>query len=98
MVLYELCNQFTEIALWTEPDMHDIRQNTTYGIAVVARVLSPDAFKSLVPNCMQAIELVLSHPEAESEEVLAAVENAMIALGTLALLHTKVEAHVNKFL
>lgn len=78
--------------------MHDVRQNAAYGIGVVARVLSPEAFKTLLPNCMKAIELVLSHPEAHGEEALAATENAVITLGVLALMHTKQEVHVNKFL
>jgi len=100
MLLYELCAKFAEICNWTttDSDMLDVRQNTAYGIGSIAKVLSPAQFKTLLPGCQKAVDLVLSHPEAAGEEAQAATENALITLGVLALLHTKEEAHVSRFL
>ena len=100
MVLYELCARLAEICNWTtgESDMQGIRQNTAYGIGVVARALAPAQFKTLLPDSQRALELVLSHPDANGEEAQAATENAWITVGVLALLHTQDEAQVTKFL
>lgn len=98
MELYQLCNQFADIALWTEPDMPVVRQNAACGIALMARVLPPACFKSLVPNCLSALEKILAKPDTEGEDELAAVENAMTALGVLALKQTKDEGQLNRFL
>ena len=100
MLCYELCAKFAEICNWTtaDSDMLDVRQNTTYGIGAIARVLPPAQFKTLLPGSQQALDLVLSHPEAATEEVQGATENALITLGILALLHSKEEAQVSRFL
>lgn len=50
--IIQLCQQFVEILLWTKPDMADVRQNAIYGIAVFAKNLNQNAFKSLLPNVM----------------------------------------------
>jgi hypothetical protein len=68
MMIYELTTQFTEIIQWCKPDMIDVRQNLAYGIGVMARHISQDAFKSLVPSAVAAIEHVLSGADASSEE------------------------------
>lgn len=73
----------------SDSDALGIRQNTAYGIGVVARALPPAQFKTLLPGCQRALELVLSHPEANGEEAQAATENAWITVGVLALLHTQ---------
>lgn len=74
--------------------MYDVKQNCLYGISVVAKKMSPESFKSLVPKSMQCVEKVLTNPNAYSEDALSATENTIIALGTLSLLHTKESAHV----
>lgn len=98
MFLYSSCATFAELALWSEADLHDLRQNLGYGIGVFAKLLPPDAFKSLLPKCMEALELFFSNPEAESEDVLPVTENALTSYGILALFHTKDASHVTKFL
>jgi len=98
MLLYQLCGQFAEIGAWAEEDMPDIRQNAACGIAVIAKILAPDSFKSLVPNCLKALERILSVEATEDEDALAAVENAWTALGVLALYQTKDDTQLNKFL
>ena len=98
MMVYELCAQFVEITLWSKPDMTDVRQNTSYGIGVMAKHLNEAAFKTILPNCVKAIEFVLSDPEAMGSEHICVTENAYCSLAKLSLLHSKEEAHVNKFL
>lgn len=39
MMLYQLCNQFSEIGAWAAEDMPVVRQNAACGIATVARVM-----------------------------------------------------------
>lgn len=67
MMVYELTTQFTEITQWCKADMIDVRQNLAYGIGVMARYVNREAFKALVPQAIEAIEHILSHPEAQSE-------------------------------
>jgi len=98
MMLYELCSQFAEIGAWAEEEMPTVRQNAACGIAVVARVLAPGSFKTLVPACLKALERMLSVEDAQDEDALAAVENATTALGVLALKQTKDDAQLNRFL
>ena len=83
--------------MWTKPDMADIRQNTIYGIAVFAKHMNPQMFKSLVPNCIKAIELCLFNPEAQSEDHIAVTENAIVTLGYVSFLHSQDASHVTKF-
>lgn len=64
----------------------------------MAKHLSQDAFKSLLPNSMKAVEYVLSDPEASSSEHICVTENAYCTLSKLAFLHTNDSAHVEKFL
>lgn len=52
LMLIELCQQYADITLWTKPDMADIRQNTVYGIGVMSKYVSPNAFKSLLPKAL----------------------------------------------
>jgi hypothetical protein len=78
--------------------MTDVRQNTVYGIGVMAKHLNEGAFKSLLPNSMKAVEHILSHSEAMSTEHICVTENAYCTLAKLSLLHTHEAAHVNKFL
>jgi len=98
MMIYELCTQFCEITLWSKPEMADVRQNTIYGIGVMAKHLTQASFKSLVPGSMKALEHILSASEAQSEQNLAVYENAIVSLGLLSLKHTEDAAHVTQFL
>ena len=98
MMIYELCSQFAEITLWTQPEMMDVRQNTIYGIGVMAKHLNQAAFKSLVGPAMKSVEHVLSNPTATSEEQLAVTENTYVTLARLSLLHTLEASHINQFL
>lgn len=98
IVLLALNNAFTDIALWSDDDMYDLRQNCLYGVSVIGKILSPEAFKTMVAKSLQAVEKVLTNPNAYTEEALGATENTYIALGTLSLLHTKEAAHVTQFL
>lgn len=95
--IMQLCQQFVEILLWSKPEMADVRQNAIYGIAVFAKNLNQNAFTSLLPNVMKAIETCLTNPEALSDENLAVTENAVVCLGYVSLLHSKDPAHVTKF-
>ena len=52
MFIVELCQKFSEITMWTKPEMADVRQNTVYGIGVFAKHMNPQTFKSLVPSCI----------------------------------------------
>lgn len=97
LMLIELCQQYADITMWTKPDMADIRQNTVYGIGVMSKYISAAAFKSLLPKSLQAIEVCLSNPEAQTEENLAVTENALITLGYISLMHSKDQAQVAKF-
>ena len=47
---------------------------------------------------MQALEHILSNPDALSEEQQPVTENAYVSLAILSLKHTQDAAHVNKFL
>jgi len=98
MMIYELCTQYADLTMWSKPEMMDVRQNTVYGIGVMSKHLSVNAFKSLLANSMKAVEHVLSNPEAGSEEQRCVTENAYVTLARLALVHSKDAAHVNKFL
>lgn len=98
MMIYELCSQFAEITLWTQPEMMDVRQNTIYGIGVMAKHLNQGAFKSLVGPAMKAVEHILANPTATSEEQQCVTENTYVTLARIALLHTQDAAHINQFL
>ena len=97
MMLLQLCQQYAEITLWSKAEMADVRQNTIYGIGVMAKYLQPTAFKSLLPKSLEAIELCLANPDARSEEHIAVTENTLISLGYVSLLHSKDVAQVTKF-
>ena len=64
MQVYEICSQMIEIAMWAKSDMTLVLQNVVYGIGVMSKHLSHDAFKTLLPKAMGAIERVTSLPEA----------------------------------
>lgn len=98
MMLYELSNQFAEIAMFLTPDACDARQNTIYGIGVISKFLDTATFSSLLPGSLKAIEHILSDPEAQAEDRLAVTENAFITLGFLSLLHSREPASISKFL
>ena len=89
MMLYELCNQFAEIATFLSPEANDARQNAIYGIGVMAKFLDTATFSSLLPTSLKAIEHVLADPDAQSEDRLAVTENAFITLGFLSMLHSR---------
>jgi hypothetical protein len=88
MMIYELCAQYIEITMWSQPDQTDVRQNTVYGIGAMSKHMNQAAFKSMVPKSLEAVEHVLSDPEAMSEQNLVVTENAYCTLGKLCLLHT----------
>ena len=69
-----------------------------YGIGVMAKNLSKDMFKSVLSKSMDAVERVITLPNAKEEEQLVATENAYITLGVLAMYQTNDPAHVQKFL
>jgi len=48
LMVYGLCAQFVEIAMWAKPDLSDVRQNTVYGIGAFCQHLNTAAFQSLV--------------------------------------------------
>ena len=77
--------------------MADVRQNTGYGLGVMAKFLNEAAFKSLLPKCIKAIEYILSDPNANDEHIVV-TDNAYCSQASIALLHSKDAAHVNKFL
>ena len=64
----------------------------------MSKHLGQDAFKTLLPKCMAAVERVTGFPEASDDEHLVATENAYITLGMLAVFQTKEAAHLEKFL
>jgi len=97
MFLYEMGAKFAELGMWAEADMPDVRQNAACGIAVVAKNLAPQAFASLIPNVLKALERIMTGPTSDDDEK-AAVENAISALGIVALKHTKDQAQISKFL
>ena len=98
MLIIELCKQFADITMWNKiVDMPDVRQNTVYGIGVFAKHLSTQMFSSVLPAAVKAIELCLSHPEAQSEEHFAVTENAIVSLGYVSFLHSKDFDGVFKF-
>lgn len=98
MMIYELCSQYAEITLWTKPEMADVRQNTIYGLGLMSKYLTPQAFKSMLPNTLKSIELVLSNPDAQTEQHLAVTENAYVTLARIALVHSMDANHANRFL
>ena len=77
--------------------MPTVRQNAVCGIAIIAKILPAQGFASLIPNSLATIEKVLTGPSGSDEEK-AAVENAMTALGVVALKHSKDQTQINKFL
>jgi hypothetical protein len=78
--------------------MIQVLQNAVYGIGSMAKVLNKEAFKSLLPGSMEAIDHVISMKDTDEEEFLVVKENAYITLGVLAFFHTQDAAHVKKFL
>jgi hypothetical protein len=78
--------------------MIQVLQNAVYGIGSMAKVLNQDAFKSLLPKSMEAIDHVISLPDTDDEEYLVVKENAYITLGVLAFFQTQEAAHIKKFL
>jgi hypothetical protein len=52
IVLLALNNAFTDIALWSDDDMYDLRQNCLYGVSVIGKILSPEAFKTMVAKSL----------------------------------------------
>lgn len=92
LFVYELCNQCIEIALWSKPEMTDVRQNCAYGIGVMAKHLNEGTFKSLIGNAIKAVEYLLT----DSETIVT--ENAICTLSKISLLHSHDAAQVNKFL
>jgi hypothetical protein len=44
LMVYGLCAQFVEIAMWAKPEMSDVRQNTVYGIGAMCQHLTTAAF------------------------------------------------------
>lgn len=98
MMVYELCTQYAEIAMWSKPDMVDVRQNAVYGIGCMAKHLNQAAFKSLIDVSMKAVEHVLSDVGPAPERHLPAAENAYVTLARLALLHTHDATQVTRFL
>ena len=98
MMLYELCNQFADIALFLAADACDARQNSIYGVGLLSKFMDATTFSSLLPKAIKAIEHVLSDTEAKTEERLPVTENALITSGFIALLHTKDTVQINKFL
>lgn len=97
LVVYGLCAQFIEIAMWAKPEMTDVRQNTSYGIGAFCKHLNTAAFQSLVGTAVTAVDTVLSDPEAQGAHRVV-TENALITLGKLALLHTQDAAQADRFL
>ena len=64
MMIYELCSQYAEITLWSKPEMADVRQNTIYGLGLLSKYMTPQAFKSMLPNTLKSIDLILSNLDA----------------------------------
>jgi len=89
MMLYELCDQFADIALFLATDACDARQNSIYGVGLLSKFMDTGTFQSLLPKALKAIDHVLSDPEANTEERLPVTENAFITSGFIGLLHTK---------
>jgi hypothetical protein len=65
----------------------------------MAKVINKDAFKSLLPGSMEAIDHVISMKIEEEEyfDFLVVKENAYITLGVIAFYQTQDAAHVKKF-
>ena len=47
MLLYELCNQFADIALFLPADACDARQNAIYGVGLLSKFMDASTFSSL---------------------------------------------------
>lgn len=84
----ELCDQFHEIALWAKDEDIEVKQNAVYGIGVMAKFTSQDAFKSLVPKAESAIKHLMSNKD-QDEDYQVVVDNSLIALGFLAVYQTQ---------
>jgi len=78
--------------------MPDVRQNTIYGIGEFAKFMNFNTIKTLLPKCIESVDLILSNPEALSDENVAVTENAFITLGKIALIHSKDAAQASRFL
>ena len=98
MFMYSTCNQLADICMWAKPEMTLVLQNAVYGIGVMSKHLGQDAFKTMLPKAMAAVERVTGFPEAKDDEHMVATENAYITLGMLAVFQTKDAAHLEKFL
>ena len=68
MEVISLTNQFCEITMWAKPEMTLVLQNTSYGIGAMAKNLNKDMFKQLLSKSMEAIEKVITLPNANEEE------------------------------
>ena len=44
LMVYGLCAQFVEIAMWSKPEMRDVRQNAIYGIGAFCQHINAAAF------------------------------------------------------
>ena len=64
----------------------------------MSKHLGQDAFKTMLPKAMAAVERVTAFPQAKDDEHIVATENAYITLGMLAVFQTKDAAHLEKFL
>ena len=98
MSLYEVCARFLDMAKWAseQEEYFDAKQNAVYGLAVVAKALPAAQFASLLPKCLEVVELYLT--QNQTEEALPVFENTIITLGTLAVMQSKDEAQVTKFM
>ena len=44
LMVYGLCAQFVDVAMWAKPEMADVRQNAIYGIGAMCQHINPSQF------------------------------------------------------
>ena len=98
LLVYELASLFIEIAMNSEADDTDVRQNCAYGLGVFSKFLAPQQFSSIQQKAFDAIEKLLSDPEAQEDGKLGVTENCHIAIGMIAFYQTKNPNHAGAFI
>ena len=81
-MLTELNSKFLEIFANTES--MDVKQTLSYGMGVFASNLAPAIYQTtLLPQVFGALQSMIAHPDAFSEDNVVATESALGALGKM---------------
>lgn len=80
-MLAELNAKFLEIFNSTES--MDVKQTLSYGFGVFATHLTPAAYQAVLPQVFGALQSMIAHAEAFSEDNVVATESALGALGKM---------------